>query len=108
MSRERFCKVCHRWHDLDHPWPMECTRIEPDKSGPYRIHVISDTMSPVQGQHNGKIYDSKATLRASYRAHGLVEVGNDPARFKRARPQTDRKQIRASLERAKSRFALTH
>jgi hypothetical protein len=105
---QRFCKVCRGWHDLDQPWPLACIKIEPDKRGPYRIHVISDTMQPVQGQHDGKIYDSKAQLRSSYRAHGLLEVGNDAARLRTPKaPQIDRTQIRASLERAKSRVALT-
>lgn len=86
---------------------MACIKIDLDKGSSFRVHVISDTMQPVQGQHDGKMYDSKAKLRASYRAHGLVEVGNDPARFRRPSPKIDRAQIRASLERAKSRFALT-
>lgn len=106
---ERFCKSCRKWHDLEKPWPIACIKIEPDKRGPYRIHVISDTMNAVQGQHDGRIYDSKAQLRASYRAHGLIEVGNDPVRLKPYKPPTiDRKKVRAALERAKSQYALTH
>jgi hypothetical protein len=104
---QRFCKMCTGWHALSEPWPLACIKIEPDKSAPFRIHVISDTMAPVQGQHDGKMYESKAKLRASYRAHGLVEVGNDPARFRRPSAKIDRRQIRAALERAKSRVALT-
>ena len=105
---ERLCKVCRGWHDLEQPWPLACIKIEPDKRGPYRIYVISDAMQPVQGQHDGRIYDSKSQIRASYRAHGLVEVGNDPARLRRPKPpKIDRQAIRASIERAKSRVALT-
>ena len=105
---ERFCKSCRKWHDLEQPWPLACVKIEPDKRGPWRVHVISDTMQPLQGQHDGKIYESKAQLRASYRAHGLIEVGNDPARLRRyTPPKIDRKQIRAAVERAKSQVALT-
>lgn len=105
---QRFCKMCRSWHDLNQPWPLACIKIEPDKRGPYRIHVISDTMGPLQGQHDGKIYDSKAKLRASYRAHGLIEVGNDPARLRPYKPPAvDRKKIRAAIERAKSQVALT-
>lgn len=104
----RLCKVCWDWHDLDQPWPIACMKIEPDKRGPYSVHVISDVMPPVQGQHDGKMYDSKTQLRASYRARGLIEVGNDPARFSRSRIEPERKQIRAALERAKSQYNLTH
>lgn len=105
---QRFCKSCRDWHNLDQPWPLACIKIEPDKRGPYRIHVISDTMTPVQSQVDGKMYDSKATLRSSYRAHGVIEVGNDPARLRRTKaPKIDRQAIRASIERAKSRVALT-
>lgn len=104
----RLCKTCWEWHDLAQPWPIECIKIEPDKSGPYRVHVVSDTMNPVQGQHDGRIYDSKSTLRASYRAHGLIEVGNDAARLRPPpKPKVDRQAIRASLERAKSLVNLT-
>lgn len=105
---ERFCKVCRQWHNLGQLWPIACTRIEPDKRGPYRIYVISDTLDGMQGQHDGRIYTSKSKLRASYRAHGLIEVGNDPARLRTPKPpKIDRQAIRASLERAKSRVALT-
>ena len=24
MTRSRRCKVCHDWHDLSEPWPLEC------------------------------------------------------------------------------------
>lgn len=102
----RFCKMCGGWHDPER-WPPACVKIEPDKRGPYRVHVISDEMPAVQGQHDGRIYTSKSKIRASYRAHGVVEVGNDPARLRRtAAPKVDRNAIRASLERAKSRVAL--
>lgn len=106
--RERFCKTCGNWHSLDGAWPIECIKIDPDKRGPYRVHVISDEMSAIQGQHDGRIYTSKAKLRASYRAHGVIEVGNDPARHRRYQPpKIDLQGIRASVERAKSLISLT-
>jgi hypothetical protein len=66
--------------------------------------VIVDTMDPVQSQLDGKLYDSKAALRATYRRAGVVEVGNDPQRmapFKKKRP--DRKAIVTSVEKAIAR-----
>lgn len=38
---------------------------------------ISDKLWDIQGQHDGKYYDSKSSLRRSYRENGYVELGND-------------------------------
>lgn len=68
--------------------------------------VISDAMDPVQSMLDGKCYTSKSLLRSTYKAAGVTEVGNDPARLRpKPKPVPDRKAIRASLERAKSRLA---
>lgn len=69
-------------------------------------HVVSDTMDPVQSMLDGKIYDSKAVLRRTYKEAGMIEVGNDPARLKpRQRPKPDRKAIRQSIEKAEARYS---
>jgi hypothetical protein len=39
--------------------------------------LIRDHIDPIQGMHDGKMYDSKAALRKSYREGGYIEVGND-------------------------------
>ena len=39
--------------------------------------LIRDTIDPLLGMHDGKTYDSKSSLRASYKANGLIELGND-------------------------------
>jgi hypothetical protein len=68
-------------------------------------YVVSDTMDPVQSQLDGRMYTSKSRLRETYRAAGVVEVGNDPARFaKPKKPKPDRKAIRESLLKAKARL----
>jgi hypothetical protein len=41
-------------------------------------YFITDNVGEVVGQHDGKVYDSKSALRASYKAMGMVEIGNDP------------------------------
>jgi hypothetical protein len=76
-------------------------RPEPARSDMPIPFVASDTMEPVQSMVDGKFYTSKAVLRASYKAAGVVEVGNDPARL-RPKPKTapDRKAIRQSLQKA--------
>ncbi|MER8741566.1 hypothetical protein NKH54_00645 [Mesorhizobium sp. M1004] len=67
--------------------------------------INSDTMSAVQSMHDGKVYTSKSALRATYRAAGLEEVGNDPARLRpRKRPKIDRKAIKDSVQKAQARF----
>lgn len=69
--------------------------------------VIGDTMAPVQSMLDGKLYDSKAALRATYKAAGVTEVGNDPAiRRKQPKPKPDRQAIKASVDRAFSRAGL--
>ncbi|ESZ15603.1 hypothetical protein X735_01400 [Mesorhizobium sp. L2C085B000] len=81
-----------------------------DTTKPKRSHlsapmINSDTMSEVQSMHDGMIYTSKSALRATYRAAGLEEVGNDPARLRpRKRQKVDRKAIRTTVEKAKARF----
>lgn len=39
--------------------------------------LIRDAIDPLMGMHDGKLYDSKSALRASYRAAGVEELGND-------------------------------
>jgi len=63
--------------------------------------IASDCMEPVQSMLDGRMYDSKSRLRATYRAAGVVEVGNDPARNRpAAKPAPDRQGIRQSLQKA--------
>jgi len=69
--------------------------------------LISDAMAPVRSMLDGRLYDSKASLRATYRAAGVTEVGNDPAIHRRsARRQPDRRAIRESVGRAFARAGM--
>jgi hypothetical protein len=69
-------------------------------------HVVSDTMDPVQSMLDGKLYDSKARLRQTYKQAGMIEVGNDPARLRpKDRPKLDKKAIRQSIEKAEARYS---
>lgn len=66
--------------------------------------VLGDTMTPVQSMLDGKMYDSKAALRATYKAAGVTEVGNDPSIYrKKPRAKPDRSAIKASVNKAFSR-----
>ena len=62
--------------------------------------VIGDSMEPTQ-HVDGKLYTSKSQYRAVTKAHGMIEVGNDPARFRPNKPpKPDRKAIKEAVQRA--------
>ena len=63
--------------------------------------IASDTMEPVQHPCDGKFYSSKAKFRSITKAHGCIEVGNDPARLRpKAKTKPDRAGIREALKNA--------
>ena len=66
-----------------------------------RPYVISDTMEPTE-QVDGKFYTSKRAFRATGRALGLVEVGNEKLKPKpkNAASRAAGEARRASLKRA--------
>jgi hypothetical protein len=67
--------------------------------------IASDTMEPIQHPCTGEYLSSKAQFRAVTRAHGCIEVGNDPQRLKPVtRPKPDRKGIRKSVEKAFAQY----
>jgi hypothetical protein len=110
MTRERFCKVCRDWHNPD-SWPYECMPERSYKRSDLSSPMIAlDTMDAVQSQLDGKMYDSKAALRATYKQAGVVEVGNDssvlePKPFKK--PKSDRKAIRETVGKALNRAGIS-
>lgn len=62
--------------------------------------ISTDTMDPVE-HVDGKFYTSKSAYRAVTKAHGYVEVGNDPARHRREPPpKPDRKAIKEAVAKA--------
>ena len=104
---ERLCRICGKWHDLEQPWPAACyPKIEVKRSDLPCPSLASDHMVPVQSMLDGRIYDSKSALRATYRAAGVIEVGNDPARLKpRPKPKTNERAVRDTVEKAAARYA---
>lgn len=85
------------------PAPVKA-RLEPKRSHLPCPRLASDAMEPVQSMHDGKFYDSKSALRATYRAAGLTEVGNDPARLRKPkRKPIDDKPIADVVEKAAAR-----
>lgn len=69
--------------------------------------VILDGHKPVQSMTNGKVYDSKSSLRREYKRAGVEEVGNDVpmSRPKPSRDERDRakKERQAAIGKALSR-----
>lgn len=71
--------------------------------------IMSDTMDPVKSMLDGKLYDSKSALRSTYKAAGVVEVGNDSsvtAPKLQPKPKPDRQQIKATVAKAFSKAGL--
>lgn len=101
------CPDCGDMHDK-YAWPDNHAKPGERLSAPM---VIRDDMTPVQNQHDGKIYDSKRAIRASYLPSGnkdgvrLIELGNDPARNKpKPKYRPDSKAVRTSIEKAQAKL----
>lgn len=58
-----------------------------------------DTMPETQSMLDGKYYSSKSELRKTYKAAGMIELGNEPMK-EFTRPERDRAGDRAAIERA--------
>jgi hypothetical protein len=109
MSRQRFCRVCGGWHEPDN-WPHNCMPAQQGaQSDLSRPMIIHDGMEPVQSQLDGKMYDSKAALRSTYKQAGVVEVGNDSSvnnPRRKPTPKPDRQAIKKSVAKAMSQAGL--
>ncbi|TPK16671.1 hypothetical protein FJ872_17875 [Mesorhizobium sp. B2-5-9] len=99
--------MTHAWFDLGDGRQVfrKVETAKPKRSALPAPMINSDTMSEVQSMLDGKYYSSKSALRATYRAAGVEEVGNDPARLRpRKRPKVDRKAVRDCLHKATARY----
>lgn len=85
--------------------PVKLERLPPARSDLPAPRIATDIMEPVQSQLDGKLYDSKSALRATYRQAGVTEIGNDPARSRPLeRQKAPRTEIKNVVDRAKARF----
>ncbi|PDT19505.1 hypothetical protein [Rhizobium hidalgonense] len=100
--RERYCRVCGGWHQLDQ-WPQSCMQAQnaaqSDLPAP---HFVSDSID-IRSMHDGRHYTSKAKLRSEYRAAGVEEIGNEKPR-PIEKPKTDRNEIRKELRRVYAEY----
>ena len=81
--------------------PVERKPIAESKRADFPIpFAISDTMDPTE-HIDGKHYTSKSQFRAVTKAHGCIEVGNDPARLRKIeRPKADPNARREAVAKA--------
>ena len=91
--RERLCRHCGKWHPLD-AWPAACRVMIVARSSLSTPMVLTDTMNPVRSQLDGKMYDSKAALRRTYKEGGVVELGNEAPLTRPVHPPPDAEEIR--------------
>lgn len=83
----------------------ELPPVEVARSSLPTPRIVTDSMAPVQSMLDGKTYDSKSAIRATYKAAGVTEVGNDAARLRpREKPKTDRQAIKSTLDKAAARY----
>lgn len=62
--------------------------------------VIGDSMDATE-HVDGKFYESKSAYRAVTKAHGYIEVGNDPARLRKPeKPKADPVKRRDAVAKA--------
>lgn len=95
------------WFDLGNGRKVYRTvrTFAPARSDLPTPHFVCDTMDETQSMADGKLYTSKAALRASYRAENnpagvdYIELGNEPMQPFKA-PEKDRKGQRDAIERA--------
>lgn len=64
--------------------------------------LIGDSM-PAAEHVDGNFYESKSAYRRVTRANGLIEVGNDTARFRKPKVPDREKGIDQAIERAIAR-----
>lgn len=70
--KQRLCKVCHAWHDLDAPWPSTCL--------PPRNHARSDLPTPMvwsdieeyRSPIDGKPITSRSHRREDLKANDCI------------------------------------
>ena len=87
----------------------QAEQIAPKRSSLACPSVIMDTMEPTQSMLDGKMYTSKSTLRATYKAAGVTEVGNDSSvtnpQFMKKK-KVSREDVKASVSKAFSQAGL--
>jgi hypothetical protein len=95
------------WVDLGGGRQVYCRVAQPmrQRSSLPAPMLNLDTMPETQHPCTGEFFTSKSEFRKVTLAHGMVELGNDPARLRKAsKAKPDRKRIKDAVEKAKARF----
>lgn len=97
--RQRLCKVCGGWHELEN-WPRECVREAP----PARSHlaapmIIRDDLGPngLLNHADNRIYTSKSAYLNAVKANGCEVIGSDTLPPRRAVPMPKDPTLRQEL-----------
>ena len=87
--------------DWSKPLPkIDKPRIAPARGAFPCPRIATDSMEPTE-HIDGKFYDSKSQFRAVTKAHGCIEIGNDPARHKPIqKPKPDVKARKQAVQKA--------
>lgn len=107
--RYRMCPDCGELHDK-YGWPDNHRLPHEAICAP---NVVRDDQTPIQSMVDGKVYDSKRALRATYQPSGnregvqYTEVGGDKSILKPyKKPKPDRMKIKAAVHSAFSKVGL--
>lgn len=72
--RERLCRVCWGWHDLDEPWPAECVYAKtPRKTSDLTAPMVMRDIEPYRSPVDGKPIGSRSARREDLKANDCVE-----------------------------------
>lgn len=81
----RLCRACGDWHDLDEPWPIECSAPAPaGRSDRFVFNYwpdIPEYRSPVTGD----LIDGRVARREDLKRHDCIEV--DPPKSRAMRTE---------------------
>lgn len=78
--RQRKCKVCDGWHDLDQPWPHNCLPEAPQRSHLAAPMIATGSREAFMSHADGRMYSCTRTYEREVVARGYEVVGNEALR----------------------------
>lgn len=101
---QRHCRACNGWHDLDEPWPAECSSHFRSIRGPASDlvaapMVISDSIE-MQSMADGEIYTSKRKYYRSLKSRDLEIVDKPLMKEGPNRPDLKMPRVAHDVKRA--------
>lgn len=108
MTGRKYCRVSMTWLDAKEydrryaEYEERMFQKQPSQGELCAPMIIADGMKPIQSMTDGKMYDSKSSLRKEYKRANVIEVGNDVP-MKKSDPSVSEKQL--AKERRKGSVA---